>query len=170
MLKIEYIPIKNLQPYEKNARKHDKKSVEAIASSIRQFGFDDPVGVWGENIIVEGHGRVEAAKKLGLTEVPCIRLDHLTDEQRRAYAIAHNKTAEVSDWDYDLVDLEINDLPDFNFEEFGFEIHDAEAEHERNAERTQALVENILDLGRGSYPGVGRYDIPQLRPVTSCLR
>jgi hypothetical protein len=165
VLKIEYIPVSKLKPYEKNARKHEKASIEAIANSIQQFGFDDPVGIWGENFIVEGHGRVQAAKKLGMKEVPCIRLDHLNDEQRRAYAIAHNKTAEVSDWDYELLDLEINDLPDFDFEDFGFEIRDAELDHERNAERTQAQVENILDLGRGTYPGVGRYDIPQLHPV-----
>jgi hypothetical protein len=165
VLKIEYIPVSKLKPYEKNARKHEKASIEAIANSIQQFGFDDPVGIWGENFIVEGHGRVQAAKKLGMKEVPCIRLDHLTDEQRRAYAIAHNKTAEVSDWDYELLDFEINDLPDFDVEDFGFESRDAELEHERNAERTQAQVENILDLRRGTYPGVGRYDIPQLHPV-----
>ena len=164
---VELVDIAKLHGYEKNARKHDKKSVEAIAKSIEAFGFNDPVGIWGDNIIVEGHGRVQAAKKLGIKEIPCIRLDHLTDEQRRAYGLAHNKTAEVSDWDYDLLDFEINDLPDFDFEDFGFEIRDAELEHERNAERTQELVENILDLGRGTYPGVGLYDIPQLMPVYS---
>ena len=103
-LKIEYIPVSKLKPYEKNARKHDSKSIEAIAASISEFGFDDPVGIWGDNFIVEGHGRVQAAKKLGMKSVPCVRLDHLTDEQRRAYGLAHNKTAEVSDWDFDLVD------------------------------------------------------------------
>lgn len=166
ILKIEYIAISELKPYKNNARRHDRASIDAIANSIREFGFDDPVGIWGENYIVEGHGRVQAAKKLGMKKVPCIRLDHLTDEQRRAYGLAHNKTAEVSDWDYELLDLEINDLPTFDFEEFGFEVMDAELEHERNAARTQALVENILDLGRGTYPGVGRYDIPQLYPET----
>ena len=164
MLKIEYIPISKLKPYGKNARKHGKKSIESIAASIREFGFDDPVGIWGDNYIVEGHGRVEAARTLGMEEVPCIRLDHLTDEQRRAYGLAHNRTTEMSEWDYDLLDLEINDM-DFDFEDFGFEIRDAELEHEKNAQRTQAQVENILDLGRGTYPGVGRYDIPQLHPV-----
>ncbi len=62
VLKIEYIPVSKLKPYEKNARKHEKASIEAIANSIQQFGFDDPVGIWGENFIVEGHGRVQAAK------------------------------------------------------------------------------------------------------------
>lgn len=165
-LKIEYLPVDSLRPYEKNARKHGKKSVESIANSIEEFGFDDPVGIWGDNYIVEGHGRVQAAKKLGLEKVPCVRLDHLTDEQRRAYALVHNKTAEVSDWDYDLLDLEISDLDNFAFDDFGFELVDEEAEHQKSAERTQQMVENILDLGRGQFPGVGYYDIPKLAPVT----
>ena len=83
----------------KNARKHADADVSTIVKSIEEFGFDDPIGIWGENnTIVEGHGRLIAAKKLGMKQVPVIRLDHLTDEQRRAYALAHNKTAEMSDW------------------------------------------------------------------------
>lgn len=165
MLKIDYLPIAALKPYEKNARKHGRKSVDAIAASIREFGFNDPVGIWG-NTIIEGHGRVLAAKKLGMTEVPCIRLDNLTDEQRRAYTLAHNKTAEVSEWDLDLADLEINDLPNFDFSEFGFDLVDEEVKHEQEAVRTQERVERILDLDRGQYAGVGYYDIPPLAPVT----
>lgn len=138
-LKIEYLPVDSLRPYEKNARKHGKKSVESIANSIEEFGFDDPVGIWGDNYIVEGHGRVQAAKKLGMEKVPCVRLDHLTDEQRRAYGLVHNKTAEVSDWDYDLLDLEISDLDNFAFDDFGFELVDEEAEHQKSAERTQQI-------------------------------
>ena len=164
-LKVEYIPIKDLKPYERNARKHSKKSIDSIASSIEAFGFDDPVGIWGDNYIVEGHGRVQAAKKLKMDTVPCIRLDHLTDEQRKAYALAHNKTAEVSDWDYELLDFEIGELEDFDFEAFGFDLVDEEAEHEKYAEETQHMVEHILDLDRGVFPGVGKYDIPQLSPV-----
>lgn len=84
----------DLTPYEKNARHHEEKDLEAICESIRTFGFNDPIGIWSErNIVVEGHGRLLAAQKLGMLQVPCIRLDHLTDEQRRAYALAHNKTA-----------------------------------------------------------------------------
>lgn len=79
-LTIEYLPVSKLRPYEKNARTHDRESVEVIANSIREFGFDDPIGIWGDNFIVEGHGRLAAAKKLGIKEVPCIRLDHLSDE------------------------------------------------------------------------------------------
>ena len=122
-MKIEQIKIKDLRPYEKNARKHEAADVAAIAKSIEAFGFRDPVGVWGpNNIIVEGHGRVLAAKQLGMTEVPCIRLDDLTDEQRRAYALAHNKTAELSSWDVDLLPLELQDLPTYDMTDFGFQM------------------------------------------------
>lgn len=117
-LNVEYIPVGKLKPYDKNTRKHAEYDVSQIAKSIEQYGFNDPIGIWGkDNIIVEGHGRLLAAKKLGMKEVPCIRLDDLTDEQRREYAIMHNKTAELSTWDFDLLAAEIPEL-DFS----GFDI------------------------------------------------
>ena len=122
-MKTELIKVKDLRPYEKNARKHEAADVAAIAESIKAFGFRDPVGVWGpQNVIVEGHGRVLAAKQLGITEVPCIRLDDLTDEQRRAYALAHNRTAELSSWDAEILPLELEELPSYNMADFGFDI------------------------------------------------
>ena len=122
-LKIEYLPVSELEPYSRNARKHETVDVAAIAASIREFGFDDPIGVWGKkNTIVEGHGRLMAAKMLGMEAVPVIRLDHLTDEQRRAYALAHNKTAELSTWDLDLVEIELDDIYGIDMGEFGFEV------------------------------------------------
>lgn len=121
-LKIEYIPVQELTPYEKNARKHTPYDVGKIKASIEKFGFDDPIGIWGKkNIIVEGHGRLAAAKELGYDRVPCIRLDHLTDEQRRAYALAHNKTAELSTWDFGKLEAELMDLSDFGMSDFGFD-------------------------------------------------
>ncbi|MBQ7850398.1 MAG: ParB N-terminal domain-containing protein [Clostridia bacterium] len=122
-MKTEMIKVKDLKPYEKNARKHEAADVAAIAESIKAFGFRDPVGVWGpQNVIVEGHGRVLAAKQLGITEVPCIRLDDLTDEQRRAYALAHNRTAELSTWDAEVLPLELEDCPSYDMTDFGFDI------------------------------------------------
>ena len=115
-LKIEYIFVDALTPYAKNTRKHGKEDVAEIVKSIEKYGFDDPIGIWSDhNIIVEGHGRLIAAKKLGMKEVPCIRLDHLTDKERREYAIMHNKTAELSEWDMvmltdELTDLDISDF------------------------------------------------------------
>ena len=115
-LQVEYLPVERLRPYERNVRAHSDYDIDNIVKSIDKYGFNDPIGIWSEeNIIVEGHGRLEAAIKVGLTEVPCIRLDHLTDRQRREYAILHNKTAELSQWDDEKLKEEINalDLSDF---------------------------------------------------------
>ncbi len=121
-LKIEYLPVTALKPYERNARKHRDMDVDAIVKSIEEFGFDDPIGIWSaDNLIVEGHGRLMAAKKLGMKTVPCIRLDHLTDEQRRAYALAHNKTAENSEWDWDVLPDELKSILDIDMTAFGFD-------------------------------------------------
>lgn len=122
-LQIVYLPPGDLKPYEKNARKHAPDDIEAIKKSILEDGFNDPIGIWGEdNVIVEGHGRQIAATELGLDEVPCIRLDHLSDKQRREYMIRHNRTAELSAWDFtaleqELAALEIDgvDMSDLNF-------------------------------------------------------
>lgn len=160
-LTIEVLKIKDLKPYAKNAKKHPKKQIEKIANSIEAFGMNDPIGIWGkDNLIVEGHGRVEALKQLGYDEVPCIRLDHMTDEERRAYTLAHNKVAE-SDWDFDLLNEEIDDILSFDMEDFGFEFVD----EEKNKRDTQNKVEGILNLNKDTFPGVGKYDIPQLAPV-----
>lgn len=122
-LAIEYLPVDGLKPYDKNARKHSDKDVQAIVNSIQEFGFNDPIGVWGdENLIVEGHGRLQAAKKLGMKTVPCIHLDHMDDKQRRAYALAHNKTAELSSWLDEVLAEELNDLDDLDMGMFGFDL------------------------------------------------
>ena len=120
-LKIEYLPITKLKPYENNARKHAEADVEAIKKSIEEFGFNDPIGIWHDTI-VEGHGRLLAAQELEMAEVPVIRLDHMTDEERRAYALAHNKTAELSDWDFEMLDTELEDIFDIDMSQFGFDI------------------------------------------------
>ena len=107
-LRIEYLSPDDLTPYEKNTRKHAPKDIEGIKTSILRCGFEDPIGVWGEkNIIVEGHGRCIAAKELGMKTVPCIRLDHLSEEQFREYAIRHNRSAEMSEWDFGKLEEEI---------------------------------------------------------------
>ena len=91
-LKIVYLPTESLTPYEGNAKLHTEEQIDQIVRSIEEFGMNDPIGIWGEkNLIIEGHGRLEACKKLKMKQVPCIRLDDLTDEQRRAYTLVHNK-------------------------------------------------------------------------------
>ena len=97
-LKVEYVPLGTITPYKGNAKLHPRSQIEQIKESIRLMGFKDPIGVWrGE--IVEGHGRYMAAQELGLDEVPIIRLDDLTDEQRRAYTLIHNKLTMNSDFE-----------------------------------------------------------------------
>ena len=121
-MEIVELKLSQLKPYDKNARKHEDYDIAAIMASIETFGFRDPIGVWSQdNIIVEGHGRYEAAKRLKLKTVPCIRLDDMTDEERRAYALAHNKTAEMSSWlDGTLFD-ELDNIFNIDMGSFGFE-------------------------------------------------
>lgn len=90
-LKIEYVPIESIKPYEGNAKKHPQEQIDQIKKSIELMGFDDPIAVWKNGEIIEGHGRLIAAQQLGLEKVPIIRLDELSDEQRRAYILIHNK-------------------------------------------------------------------------------
>lgn len=120
---IENINPTLLAPYERNSRTHSDDQVEQIAASIREFGFVNPVLVDDNNRIVAGHGRVMAAIKMDLSEVPCLRLTDLTEEQIRAYVIVDNKLVENSGWDTDLLRLEIGDLStlDFDLELLGFQ-------------------------------------------------
>jgi ParB-like chromosome segregation protein Spo0J len=111
-LKVEQIAVAKLIPYANNARTHSEGQVAAIAASVREFGFNNPVLIDGENGIIAGHGRVLAARLLGLEQVPCIRLIHLSDAQRRAFIIADNKLALNGGWDEDLLRLELGRLED----------------------------------------------------------
>ena len=126
-LVVEEVATDSLVPYANNAKLHPHEQIDQIAKSIGEFGFSDPVGVWtnpeGELEIVEGHGRVLAARKLGLETVPVVRLDHLTDEQRRAYVHVHNQTTLNSGFDYEVLDAELTSL-DFEWEDFGFLMFD----------------------------------------------
>lgn len=119
-LKVEYVPIDTIQPYAGNAKLHPKEQIEQIKNSIKEFGFDDPIAIWNGEI-VEGHGRYIAAQELDIDTVPVIRLDHLTDAQRRAYNIAHNKLTMNSGFNFDLLQLELEslelDMTDFGFNE-----------------------------------------------------
>jgi len=141
-LKIEYLPVTELKPYENNARKHAEADVEAIKKSIEEFGFNDPIGIW-HDIIVEGHGRLLAAQELEMAEVPVIRLDHMTDEERRAYAIAHNKTAELSEWDFEMLDTELEDIFDIDMSQFGFDLSDIGDEDEPQEIVEDEAPENV---------------------------
>jgi DNA modification methylase len=114
--KITPLPVDALIPYARNARTHSDEQVAQIAGSLREFGWTNPVLVDGENNIIAGHGRVMAARKLGMVEVPCIRLDHLTEAQKRAYIIADNKLALNAGWDEKMLALELADLREADFD------------------------------------------------------
>ena len=112
---IEQIKTADLVPYARNAKKHDEAQVAKIAGSIREFGFNNPVLIDADNGIIAGHGRVMAAQKLGLASVPCLRLSHLSETQKRAYILADNRLAELGGgWDADMLKLELADLGDLD--------------------------------------------------------
>ena len=159
-MEIIYKNIKDLKPYSKNARKNDK-AVKYVAKSIEEFGFKIPVIIDKNNVIVCGHTRYKASKKLGYNEIPCIIADDLTEEQIKAFRLADNKVSEKADWDFDLLSDEINDIIDINMEDFGFEFID----YEKNKIDTQKKVESILNLQKANFKGVGEYDIPELEPI-----
>lgn len=120
-LKIEYVDINSIKPYKNNAKLHPQEQIEQIKKSIEQFGMDDPIGIWKDEI-VEGHGRLIACKELGYKEVPIIRLDHLTDEERKAYTLAHNKLTMNSDFDIDILNDELMNFDTIDMTDFGFDL------------------------------------------------
>lgn len=111
----------DIKPYDKNPRKNDE-AVKYVAESIREFGFKVPIVIDGNNVIVCGHTRYKASKKLGLETVPCVIADDLTDEQIKAYRLADNKVAELAEWDIDLLGEELGDIFDIDMSDFGFDL------------------------------------------------
>lgn len=124
-LKIEEIPIDELVPYENNAKKHTREQIDAVEASIKEFGFRNPVIVWrnadGRPEVVAGHARVTAAKNIGMSKVPCVSCDDLTDAQRRALTLVDNQTTMMTGWDEDLLAYELDTLScEFDMTDFGF--------------------------------------------------
>lgn len=120
-MKIEQLPAKDLAPYANNAKIHGAEQVEAIARSISEFGFNSPILIDADGVVIAGHGRLKAAKKLKLDTVPCIRLGHLTEQQRKAYILADNRLAERGEWDTDLLRRELESI---DFAEMDFSTDD----------------------------------------------
>ena len=120
VLKIVYKPISELKEYSNNPRINDD-AVKAVKNSISSFGFKVPVVIDSNDIIVAGHTRVKACYELGITEVPCIIADDLTEEQIRAFRLADNKTAEIAEWDFEKLAEELDDILDIDMSEFGFD-------------------------------------------------
>lgn len=131
--------LKDIKPYEKNPRKNDN-AVEYVANSIKEFGFQQPIVIDKNGVIVAGDTRYKASKKLGLEKVPCVVADDLTDEQIKAYRLADNKVSEKSEWDFDLLQDELSEILNINMEMFDF---------------------NKLGTGSGENPYTQKINIPQ---------
>lgn len=158
-MKLEHLQLDALIPFAKNSRTHSADQVAQIAASIKEFGFTNPVLIDADGGIIAGHGRVMAARKLKLKEVPCIRLGHLTDAQKRAYVIADNKLALNAGWDDEMLKLELGDLKELNFDLSltGF------STDEINALLTPDVVEGLTD--EDAVPEVPEEPITRLGDV-----
>lgn len=175
-LTIEYLPIGDLKAYERNAKLHPAEQIQQIKTSIQEFGFNDPVAVWNDNEIIEGHGRLIAAKELGYTEIPVIRLDSLTDEQRKAYMLVHNKLTMNTGFDLELLNIELGSINDIDMTEFGFEFEmfsDDSSEvveddyNEELPEEPKSKLGDIYQLGRHRLMCGDSTDAEQVKVLTN---
>lgn len=154
-MEVVKIPIGELTPDPQNAKDHPADQIEQIKASIKQFGNLDPIGVWGEeNLIVEGHGRYEALKALGYEEAECIRLDALTEEERRAYALAHNQLTMNTGWIPEALDLNLDAIGSIDMSLFGFDVEAPAAPGE--------VVEDNYDPEPPEEPFTRRGDVWQM--------
>lgn len=173
-LQIEYVPTATLRAYDKNAKIHTAEQVKQIVQSIKDFGFNDAIAICGpDNIVVEGHGRLLAAQQLGIKEVPIVRLDHLTEAQRKAYTIVHNQLTMNTGNDLDILNAELEELAasDIDMSVFGLELPDDEPE-----EYTSGDTGYYGDAVEATYRQInfrlydpnrteGKYNMPILKPV-----
>ena len=169
-MKIEYITIDAIKPYERNPRKNDA-AVDAVAASIQEFGFQQPIVCDTDGVIIVGHTRLKAAKKLGLKTVPVVYAD-LPEDKVKAYRLADNKTGELAEWDTELLDLELGDIEmDFEISGFGFDEPRKRAKAENFTDRDEdplpRLQHNTFDnFDRDFRPEyVGKYGIPVIEPT-----
>ena len=154
-MKVQNVSIQDVKPYPNNPRDNDG-GVDAVANSIKEFGWQQPIVVDKDNVIIVGHTRYKAAKKLGMKEVPVVVASNLSDEQVRAYRLADNKTGELTDWDMGLLDDELSDIADIDMSDFGFDLDlgDDEAKvqeddfDEEVPEEPKSKLGQIYQLGR----------------------
>lgn len=155
-LNIVYRNIRELKPYKKNAKKHNKEQVERIANSIKEFGFTQPVIIDKNNCVVAGHGRILGAKKAGLKQVPTVMLEDLTEEQIKAYRLVDNKLNE-SEWDYSLLDEELENLTeDIDMNLFGFDMDEEEQNIEAVEDNWEEEInDNDVRVKKGDFFKLG---------------
>ena len=127
-MQLIYKKLNDIKQYENNPRKNDE-AVKYVAESIKEFGFKVPIVIDKEGVIVAGHTRWKAAKSLNIKEVPCIIADDLSDDQIKAYRLADNKVSEFAEWDFNILNLELDELLDFDMSTFGFDIDEVVDEY-----------------------------------------
>lgn len=125
---IEKIKLSEIKPYENNAKKHPKEQIEQIKKSIQEFGMCDPIAIDENNVIIEGHGRYIALQRLGYKEIDCIRIENLTEEQKRAYILVHNKLTMNTGFDMEKVEKEIEQIKSIDMSYFDFDLYPEEIE------------------------------------------
>ena len=155
-MQTEKLKVGSLIPYENNAKLHPQEQIEQIKTSIREFGFNDPIAVDENNIIIEGHGRWMALKQMGVDEVECIRLTHLTDEQKKAYILVHNKLTMNTGFDFNILDSELAkiesiDMAEFNFETMDFNEDEFDTEFTLNSSEVPLQRTITLTLSAEQY-------------------
>ena len=128
-MEVIKVKIEDIKPYKNNAKLHPQEQIEQIKKSIEEFGNNDPIAIDENNTIIEGHGRYEALKQLNYKEVECIRLSHLSEEQKRAYILVHNKLTMNTDFDFNILDSELASITNINMEDFNFEISDIDIDN-----------------------------------------
>ena len=165
MLSVEYVHISTIKQYKGNAKEHPIKQIQQIMASIEEFGFIDPIGVWHDTI-VEGHGRYLAAQELGIEQIPIIRLDDLTDEQRRAYTLIHNKLTMNSGFDIDTLNEELDNIFDIDMSQFDLEIYVPEIDEPEYDDRDPSCQHNVFEnQDLMQFPINSFYGMPEMQPT-----
>lgn len=152
-MKIEKIKVDEIIPYADNAKLHPERQIEQIRSSILEFGFNDPIAIDENNVVIEGNGRLMAIKDLGFKEVDCIRIEGLTEEQKRAYILVHNQLTMNTGFDIDILNKELERIKGIDMTQFDFEI--------------DIDFDNDIDTGDGNQYS-HKVEIPQYEPTGEC--
>lgn len=152
-MKIEKIKVDEIIPYADNAKLHPERQIEQIRSSILEFGFNDPIAIDENNVVIEGNGRLMAIKDLGFKEVDCIRIEGLTEDQKRAYILVHNQLTMNTGFDIDILNKELERIKGIDMTQFDFEIN--------------IDFDNDIDTGDGTKY-THKVDVPQYEPTGEC--
>ena len=166
--KVEFIDTAAIKPYRLNAKKHPREQIDQIAESIRQFGFRQNLVVDSNNVLVIGHGRWLAARKLGLERVPCMRVEDLSEDQLKALRLADNRVSETG-WDEDILKLELDDIADLDMADFGFEEFMKDPEPKEESEVRSSLQHNVFENQEVmQFPEENFFGIPSIKATQTC--